>query len=292
MNTAMRTPSPVPGTLLKTGAFLLAVAFFTTTVFPLAQAEAQRADGDSGSVESTSLSESSGSSSDNLQVVSLDGPRKVYVGEPATYRALLEKDDVDLTYQWQFGEKKIRGQESGSGADVMSTHLSEQSELAATHTYGRPGTYTVALSASSDTETIRETITVTVTRSSPGETPSDSTRPTRIAKTDGAERERVAQDPNIQGDRSGQWGIVVASLRDARKAEIVADRYRRQFDTQSTTVEIMTADFENSRRFRVVVGQYENDRDAQDAILTHEDRLPVRAWTVRFQERFLSQEGI
>lgn len=80
------------------------------------------------------------------QVIALDGPNSVQVGESTTFAATVNEDEADrpLSYQWQFGDGN-----TGSG-------------LTASHTYSEPGTYTVSFTASNDVGEANESLSVEV----------------------------------------------------------------------------------------------------------------------------------
>jgi len=274
-----------------------------------------------------------GASEESLQVAFFNGPAKAYVGEPVTYRALLERKGVDrrLSYRWQFGDSRSPTglKDSGPDTDVasslkmISTHLGGRSKVASTHTYKEPGVYPVtfyATSGASETgpgeegrRTAKSRATVTVTergsdspeegRATPVASAEDNQESGTRRKPTGAGSQReTAVRPGVtarsqaatrpeRAESSGRWGVVVASLRSARKADAAADQYRRQLEAEPVSVEVMSADMEEGRRFRVVVGMFESGEAARNAIATHRDKLPVRAWTVRLQDRFLSENG-
>ena len=87
----------------------------------------------------------------------------------------------------------------------------------------------------------------------------------------------------------GECGIVVASMRSAEKAGLVADRYRNQLDPERMSVEIMEAMLDGGSHFRVVIGRFDSQGETQRAIVSRKDVFPLRAWTIRYQNRFLSE---
>lgn len=96
------------------------------------------------------------------RVIALDGPAEVQTGESVTFTAGINDGEAarPRSYQWEFGDG-----ETGSG-------------LTATHTYDRPGTYSVAFSASNEAGEARKSVTVEATRPS---SPSPTSTKVRIA---------------------------------------------------------------------------------------------------------------
>ncbi|MEF8817573.1 MAG: PKD domain-containing protein [Salinibacter sp.] len=89
-------------------------------------------------------------------VVALDGPLEVPVDTAVTFAATVNEDEAarPLDRQWRFGDGT-----RGTGPT-------------ATHTYGRPGTYTVSFAARNEAGTATESTTIRVTRASdPPSTP-------------------------------------------------------------------------------------------------------------------------
>lgn len=265
---------------------LFAFPFLAATIGLPAQAQSTgRAAGSGNPVDEGS---SAGASSEGLQVTAIDGPEKTYAGEPVTYTAIVEREGLSspVTYQWRFREDSPESETAGPAVEMFSKHLVGQSRLVATHTYDQPGTYTVKISAGQGEEKARASATVTVTDSSSP----DSDDLTPIASTQ-APQDAQSSNPAEVADRSGKWGIVVASMRYVEKAEIIAEQHRSQFQAERMPVEIMKADLKDGRHFRVVMGRFKSEKAARTAISSHRERLPVRAWTVQYQERFLSEAG-
>lgn len=92
------------------------------------------------------------------EISALDGPAEVKAGRPVTFTATVSEGEAarPLRRRWTFGD----GAE-GTGPTV-------------THTYGRPGTYTVVVSASNEAGEGTESTTIRVTRA---EAPSDPEAP-------------------------------------------------------------------------------------------------------------------
>ncbi len=80
-------------------------------------------------------------------------------------------------------------------------------------------------------------------------------------------------------------------MRSARKADVVAEQYQDRLGAERMPVEVMEARLPEGRHFRVIVGQFESETSARNTITSREETFPVRAWTVRYQKRFLSGAG-
>ncbi len=272
---------------------LLSVFLFATVLVLPNQVQAQDASSAGASadlVEPASPSEAPGPpSSEGPRVTALNGPAKAYAGEPVTYTARVSRDGLEssLGYQWQFGDNRPEIERGGDATAMVSEHLSKQSKLVATHTYDQPGTYTVTFSAGSGAGETSASATVTITDS----LPSSSDEPARMAAAQNTRDSGRSQGPTVAADRLGQWGIVVASMRSARKADVVAEQYQDRVGAERMPVEVMEARLPEGRYFRVIVGQFESETSARNTITSREETFPVRAWTVRYQKRFLSGAG-
>lgn len=82
------------------------------------------------------------------RVLSIDGPTDVHTGESVTYSATINEEEATrpLQYQWSFGDGA-----SGSG-------------LRSSHTYRKPGTYTVNFTATNEAGEASRSLQVNVTR--------------------------------------------------------------------------------------------------------------------------------
>ncbi|WP_118830040.1 PKD domain-containing protein [Salinibacter ruber] len=277
----------------KTWASLLTIFLLAAVVALPAQAQGTDRVGDEEApAQSSSASPSSAdASSEGLRVATLDGPTRAYAGEPVTYTASIKREGLgsSVPYRWQFGEDRPKGVTTDPAAEMISKHLARRSELVATYTYERPGTYTVRVSVGQGEQEAGASATVTITDSSSSDS-SGAEMPAMIASSQNSQ-EAQRSGSAVMTDRPGQWGIVVASMRSAEKADVVAQRYRGQFGADRMPVEVMEADLESGRYFRVIVGQFKSEKAAWKTISAREEELPVRAWTVRYQRRFLSEAG-
>jgi hypothetical protein len=70
-------------------------------------------------------------------------------------------------------------------------------------------------------------------------------------------------------------------MRRQEGAETMARQYRTRFSGDDLPVEIVVAETREGLRYRVVVGRFETDRTAQQALRMHAEALPPRAWTLR-----------
>ncbi len=277
----------------KTSASLLAVFLLAAVVALPAQAQStdRVGDGEAPTQSSSGSSSSADASSEGLRVASLDGPARAYAGEPVTYTASVKREGLSssVPYRWQFGEDRPGGVTTDPATEMISKHLARHSELVATYTYDQPGTYTVRVSVGQGKQDASASAIVTITDSSSSDSPEAET-PAMVASPQNSQE---AQRPRsaAMANRPGQWGIVVASMRSAEKADVVARRYRGQFGADRMPVEVMEADLESGRYFRVIVGQFKSEKAAWKMISAREEELPIRAWTVRYQKRFLSEAG-
>lgn len=96
------------------------------------------------------------------QVIALDGPTEIQTGETVTFAATVNEGKATrpLSYRWDFGNG-----DTGSGPT-------------AAHTFNRPGTHTVAFSASNEAGEAQKSITVEAT---PPSRPSPPSKDVRIA---------------------------------------------------------------------------------------------------------------
>lgn len=101
------------------------------------------------------------------RVIALDGPAEVQTGESVTFTAAINDGEAarPRSYQWEFGNG-----ESGTG-------------LTATHTYDRPGTYSVAFSARNEAGEARKSMTIEATRPSNPSSPSTKVRIASLTAT-------------------------------------------------------------------------------------------------------------
>lgn len=290
-DTVMR-PTSLGSNAFQIELSLLSVFLFATVLVLPNQVQAQDASSAGASadlVEPASSSEAPGPpSSKGPRVTTLNGPAKAYAGEPVTYTARVSRDGLEssLGYQWQFGDNRPEIERGGDATAMVSKHLSKQSKLVATHRYDQPGTYTVTFSAKSDAGETSASATVTITDS----LPSSSDESARMASAQNIQEAQTSGSA-VMADRPGQWGIVVASMRSARKAEVAAEQYQDRLGAERMPVEVMEARLPEGRYFRVIVGRFESETSARRTIISREETFPVRAWTVRYQKRFLSGAG-
>ena len=123
------------------------------------------------------------------RVIALDGPSDVQVGQSATFTASVNEDEANrpLSYQWRFGDGN-----TGSG-------------LTASHTYNKPGTYTVTFTASNSVGEASQSLTVEATPvPAPAQITSINADPNPVN-----EGETVRFSSNVQGQPpiSREWSF-------------------------------------------------------------------------------------
>ena len=120
-----------------------------------------------------------------------------------------------------------------------------------THAYNNPGRYTARLRASNKAGKDVQTVAVRV-------------------------------NPRTRREQAEQWAVVVASMRNDERAEILARQYRHRFAAdESMPVDVVAAETDQGLRFRVVLGTFEDDDAARQALTEHEGNLPAGAWILR-----------
>lgn len=82
---------------------------------------------------------------------------------------------------------------------------------------------------------------------------------------------------------AGGWTIVVASPEDTATAESTAQTYTERFADVPLPVDVLPTDVENTTRYRVCVGQYQNRDSVIAALETYGSRLPDGAWVLRLR---------
>ncbi|GEM_PF-2083111 len=75
------------------------------------------------------------------------------------------------------------------------------------------------------------------------------------------------------------WAIVVASRASRAAAEEAAERYRIRFDT----VEVVSGTVNNETWYRVAIGWYDSEPEAEQALDAQAASLPSGAWTHRLR---------
>ena len=120
-----------------------------------------------------------------------------------------------------------------------------------THAYNNPGRYTARLRASNKAGKDVQTVAVRV-------------------------------NPRTRREQAEQWAVVVASMRNDERAEILARQYRHRFAAdESMPVDVVAAETDQGLRFRVVLGTFEDEDAARQALTEHEGNLPAGAWILR-----------
>ena len=112
-------------------------------------------------------------------------------------------------------------------------------------------------------------------------TASDSEPPSQSDESPSDEAEEAAPPPSSQGaDAPAQnWTIIVASRSSRSAAQEVADAYAPRFDS----VAVVAGTVDNTTWYRVAIGQYSSEADAEQALTDQSDALPSDAWTHRLR---------
>jgi hypothetical protein len=82
---------------------------------------------------------------------------------------------------------------------------------------------------------------------------------------------------------AGGWSIIVASRADSDGAASLAQTYRERFTDQDVPVDVIERTANNSTRYRVGIGQFNSQSDAQSFLQNHASELPDGAWTLSLQ---------
>jgi PKD repeat protein len=123
------------------------------------------------------------------KVIALDGPTSVQVGESATFTASVNEEEANrpLSYQWRFGDGN-----TGSG-------------MTESHTYNKPGTYTVTFTASNSVGEASKTLTVEATPvPAPAQITSINATPNPV---DAGETVRFSSNVQGQPPISREWSF-------------------------------------------------------------------------------------
>jgi len=86
----------------------------------------------------------------------------------------------------------------------------------------------------------------------------------------------AAPDPEAPAQ---DWTIIVASRTTRSAAQEVADAYTSRFDS----VAVVAGTVDNTTWYRVAIGQYATEADAEQALAARSDALPSDAWTHRLR---------
>ncbi|MFP4228526.1 MAG: tetratricopeptide repeat protein [Salinivenus sp.] len=92
------------------------------------------------------------------------------------------------------------------------------------------------------------------------------------------------REPDSARAAQGPWTLVIASLRQDSTAQETARRYRDRLSTSDGSVRVCAGD----DRFRVGVGRFESEKEAQERKEEFGNRLPENAWTYECSD---AQEG-
>jgi len=79
---------------------------------------------------------------------------------------------------------------------------------------------------------------------------------------------------------NGGWTIVVGSRTERATAQSLADKYRAMFEPRNLPVDVVAGTVNNTTRYRVGVGQFDSQADAQRFLENATQELPEGAWTL------------
>lgn len=179
-------------------------------------------------------------------------PDSITVGTPVQFSSAATGSG-SLTYNWNFGD--------GASATGSSP----------THTYNSPGKYSARLRVSNEAGSEFRTAIVRVApRREKNRADAKQADEKRANET---ERD---QQPARQKQKE-QWGIVVASTREPGTAEAVGRQYQELF-SDFTHVETVPSETDRGRRYRVVIGEYDDADAARDVLNERRTALPSGAW--------------
>ncbi len=82
---------------------------------------------------------------------------------------------------------------------------------------------------------------------------------------------------------AGGWSIVVASRAESDAAESLAQTYRDRFVNRDVPVDVIEGTVNNSTRYRVGIGQFDSQSDAQSFLKNFDSKLPDGAWSLNLQ---------
>lgn len=82
---------------------------------------------------------------------------------------------------------------------------------------------------------------------------------------------------------AGGWTIIVASRADRSGASSLADAFRERFDAQQLPIGVIPGTVDNSTRYRVGIGQFDSQSEAERFVDEFGSELPDGAWILRLQ---------
>lgn len=125
--------------------------------------------------------------------------------------------------------------------------------------------------ASSQTSTQSPTASEEPPTASNAQDPSESNE----SPSDGAEDEATPSSSQDADSPAQNWTIIVGSRSSRSAAQEVADAYASRFDS----VAVVAGTVDNTTWYRVAVGRYSSEADAEQALADQSDALPSDAWT-------------
>ena len=85
--------------------------------------------------------------------------------------------------------------------------------------------------------------------------------------------------PRLDREQGG-WTVVVASETSRDAARTAAQRFAQRFQEQGYPIDIVASTVNDTRRFRVVVGQFDSSDQVLQTINENADRFPEDAWAL------------
>ncbi len=107
------------------------------------------------------------------------------------------------------------------------------------------------------------------------------TAPTTESSTTSQPDQTDAPPPRGLDPSAGGYTVIVGSRTQSGPAESLLQKYRKAFATADVSVGILSAEVEGETRYRVGVGQFESQTEAQDFVERASGKLPGGAWVLR-----------
>jgi septal ring-binding cell division protein DamX len=108
----------------------------------------------------------------------------------------------------------------------------------------------------------------------------DSEDPSEAAESPSEDAQDATDAPAQETESPAQnWTIIVASRSSRSAAQEVADAYTPRFDS----VAVVAGTVDNTTWYRVAIGRYSSEADAEQALADQSDALPSDAWTHRLR---------
>ncbi len=108
----------------------------------------------------------------------------------------------------------------------------------------------------------------------------DAAVPTDDPADEAAPAEEEAAQPEAIVPGEGGYSLVVGSTTDGSDAESIFNTYQSDVEAQDLPIAIVSTSENGATRYRVVVGQFTSQADADSALEAHADILPGDAWVL------------